>query len=81
MWRDPYPAEVEAVGIPTSLYGDVGMGSLMGMPRTGLFEKVKLVIGQVEQTVTKRSGKLGGTGAMIRIRSFVDPLRVMKNRE
>src|SRR4051794_12886613 len=61
---DADAAEVEPVGVPAGLNGDVGVGPLVGVARAGVVEQAELGVGEVEEPAAEGPGERGGAGAV-----------------
>jgi hypothetical protein len=51
----PAPPQIQPVGIPTSLHGDVVSGHAAGVTRAGDFKQIEILVAQIEH-LHKRSG-------------------------
>jgi hypothetical protein len=81
VWCDADPAEVQAVGIPAGLDGDVGVCPLMGVPGTRAVEKPECRVGEVKQGTAQFQCVSGRAWSVIGVRALTDPLRVVDDRE
>jgi hypothetical protein len=54
------------------------MRSFVGVPRTSAVQQRKLLVGQVDQLPANPQGKFSRTRSMVRIASFILPLRIVQ---
>jgi len=74
-------AEVQSVGIPASLDGDVGMRPLIRMASASSVKEFELLVGQVEFSPSKIGGKVSGPRPVARISGLIDSPAVVENGE
>lgn len=81
MRHDAYSAQVQTVGVPTSLHRSVRVRSLMRMPMASDAEQLELGAIDTEKLVAEDSAKFGGPRPVFGIGHFVLSLRIVQNRK
>ena len=75
MRSDAHSPQVQPVGVPASLDGDVGMTPFVSVTGTGTVQQSEFVIRQYEHSATQFCGELGTKWSMIKMRANVRLIR------
>ena len=75
---DSHPVEVQAIGIPAGLDGNVALGSAIGVILAGGNEELKFRIGKMEMAFPEIAGQRSGPAAVAVIAALIDPPDIME---
>lgn len=75
---DPHAVEVQTVGIPAGLDGNVAIGSPIGVVLAGGNEELKVRIGKMEMRFPENTGQFCGPAAVAVIAALIDPPGIME---
>ena len=78
VWRDPYPAEIQAVRVPAGHDGDVSLTEPITVVRASEVEQVHFIIGCVKVAPLQLSRKLGASLSMTIVHMLIEATCVME---
>jgi len=77
----PDTAQIQSIGVPTSLQGQVTVRIAVGVQPAGLEEQLESRVVEVDQAPPQRRGELGSAKSVAIVANFVDPPGVMEQGE
>ena len=79
IWLNPYPTQIQPVGIETGIDGGVARAAGRGMLTAGLLKQGELLVAEVfQQAVPQAFHHQGRTGAMLQVVAVVFPAAVVQ---
>ncbi len=76
---DSHPVEVQAIGIPAGLDGNVALGSAIGVILAGGNEELKIRIGKMEMPFPEIADQFGSPMAVAVIAALIGPPGIVEN--
>lgn len=76
-----YTPQIEPIGIPTSLNGDIAGGQAVGVVGAGCFEQGEMMDREMECFAVQYFTELCSTPAVAGVMAFIGASRIMKNGE